>query len=480
MNPTPAQDDSRWREPEPQEAVSHTHAKIRIDGETVRYRATAGTYVLTEDGGRPRAQIFYVAYTRLDTGDAASRPVAFCFNGGPGSSSVWLHMGCLGPRKVSMTDGLDVPRPPFALEDNAWSILDVADLVFIDPVSTGYSRPAPDEEARTFHGVEPDVESVGEFIRLWTSREKRWASPKFLIGESYGTTRAALLGGHLQTRLGMYLNGIALVSVVLDFSTIRFNIGNDLPYLLYVPTYAATARYHGRHAAADLPALLAEAEEFALGDYATALLQGSALTAERKQATIQRLAALTGLDADYVDRCNMRIEIMRFAKELLRADRQTVGRFDSRIKGQDRDAAGEHYENDPSHAVVHGAFTGAFNQYVRGELHFSTDRPYAILADLYQNWDYSRHANRYLNAAETLRSAMVQNPHLKILAACGLYDMATPYFATEYTFNHLGLPPELQANVHITRYPAGHMMYVHQPSLEQFKADLALFIRNAA
>ena len=479
MNTASPPEEGRWQEPAPEESVSHTHAKIRIGDETIRYRASAGTYVLTEDNGQPRAQIFYVAYTRLDTDQAAARPVAFCFNGGPGSSSVWLHMGCLGPRKVNMEDGLDAPQPPFSLVDNAWSILDATDLVFIDPVSTGYSRPAPEKEARTFHGVEPDVESVGDFIRLWTSREKRWASPKFLIGESYGTTRAALLGGHLQEKLGMYLNGIALVSVVLDFSTIRFNIGNDLPFLLYVPTFAATARYHDRIATA-LPTLLTEAEEFALGDYATALLQGSALSAERKRATIQRLAALTGLDEAYVERSNLRIEIMRFAKELLRTERKTVGRFDSRITGQDRDAAGEHYEIDPSHAVVHGAFTGVFNDYVRNELHFNMDRPYTIIAELYQNWDYSRHANRYLNVAETLRSAMVQNPHLKVLAACGLYDMATPYFATEYTFRHMGLPPELQDNVHITRYPAGHMMYVHRPSLEQFKADLAAFIQDAA
>ncbi len=470
---------SRWQEPDPTEAVSHTYAKIQIGNETVRYRATAGTYLLTEDNGRPRAQLFYVAYTRLGESDPASRPVAFCFNGGPGSSSVWLHMGCLGPRKVDMTDGLQAPHPPFHLVDNTWSLLDVSDLVFIDPVSTGYSRPAPEIAAQEFHGVEPDVESVGDFIRLWTSREKRWTSPKFLIGESYGTTRAALLGGHLQAKLGMYLNGIALISVVLDFSTIRFNIGNDLPYLLYIPTYAATAHYHGRQTT-ELTALLADAEEFALGDYATALLQGAALTTERQRTTVARLAALTGLAEDYVDRSNMRIEIMRFAKELLRSARQTVGRFDSRITGLDRDAAGEQYENDPSHAVVHGIFTGVFNEYVRNELHFQTDRSYTILAGLYQNWDFSRHANQYLNVAETLRSAMVQNPHLKILAACGLYDMATPYFATAYTFNHIGLPPALQDNIRITRYPAGHMMYVHQPSLVQLKKDLAAFVQEAA
>ncbi len=471
--------EGRWQAPDPEESVSHTFAKIQVGDEIVRYRASAGLYLLTEDNGQPRAQIFYVAYTSLDVESTDSRPVAFCFNGGPGSSSVWLHMGCLGPRKVDMEDGLEPPKPPFRLVDNAWSLLDVADLVFIDPVSTGYSRPAPEEEAQAFHGVEPDVESVGDFIRLWTSREKRWASPKFLIGESYGTTRAALLGGHLQQKLGMYLNGIALISVVLDFSTIRFNLGNDLPYLLYIPTYAATAHYHGL-TAANLSDLLKNAEDFALGDYASALLKGTSLSEEQEHSIVSRLADLTGLGEEYVRLSNMRIEIMRFAKELLRSERKVVGRFDSRITGRDRDAVGEHFENDPSHAVVHGTFTGVFNEYVRSELLFSTDRPYHIIAELYQSWDYSQHANRYLNVAETLRSAMGQNPHLKVLAACGLYDMATPYFATEYTFNHMGLPPELQDNIRITRYQAGHMMYVHRPSLVQLKADLAAFVQEAS
>lgn len=466
----------------PEESVAHTYGRIVIQGVPVRYQASAGTYVLTAENGEPRAQIFHIAYKRLDAGDTAARPVAFIFNGGPGSSSIWLHMGCLGPRRVQMEDCLEPPRPPFALVDNAWSLLDVADLVFIDPVSTGFSRPAPGQEAKAFHGVEQDIEAVGDFIRLWTTREKRWSSPKFLIGESYGTTRASGLAGHLQQKLGLYLNGIALISVILNFGTVRFDIGNDLPHILYLPSYAATAHYHaaGPDGDADeLEALLDEAEQFALGEYASALLQGAALVTARKAAVTARVAELTGLRRTYVEQANMRIEIMRFAKELLRRRHRVVGRFDSRVQGMDRDAAGENFENDPSATAVQGAFTGTFNTYVRNELDYRTDRPYAVVTDLYRNWDYSQHANRYLNVAETLRAAMVQNPHLKVLAACGIYDLATPYLATEYTLNHLGLPAELTSNVRITRYPAGHMMYLHEPSLGQLKSDLASFIQDA-
>ena len=483
MNEPKQDNESAWSEPLPQETVSHTFGQVDIDGVSVRYRAAAGTYVLTEPAGKPVAQIFYTAYTRMDVEDVARRPIAFTFNGGPGSSSVWLHMGGLGPRKVSLQDCLESPAPPFAWTDNAWSLLDATDLVFIDPVSTGFSRPAPQQESSQFHGVEQDVESVGDFIRLWTTREKRWASPKFLIGESYGTTRAANLAGHLQQKLGLYLNGIALISVVLDFSTIRFDIGNDLPYVLYLPSYAATARYHATDAAepdaAELQRILREAEEFALGEYASALLQGSALAPQRRADLTARVAEWTGLRPEYVEQTRLRVEIMRFAKELLRARGQVLGRFDSRVLGSDRDAAGEQFENDPSYAAVQGAFTSAFNDYVRRELKFKTDAPYEIIAELYRQWDYSKHANRYLNVAETLRSAMVQNPHLKVLAACGVYDLATPYLATKYTFNHLGLPPELEANVRLTLYPAGHMMYLHEPSLAQLKVDLKHFIEEA-
>lgn len=472
-----------WTEPTPEETVSDTYGRVSIEGRSIPYRATAGTYLLKEDNGRPKARIFHVAYRRLEVGDASRRPIAFVFNGGPGSSSVWLHLGTIGPRRVRMEDGLEALKPPFALEDNAYSLLDQADLVFIDPVSTGYSRPAPEVEAKEFHGVERDVESVGEFIRLWVTREKRWGSPKFLIGESYGTTRAASLAGHLQGALGMYLNGIALISVVLDFSTIRFDTGNDLPHILYLPTYAATAHYHGASgssAAQSLDELLQEAEDFARGDYAGALFQGSSLDAEQRRAAVRKMAELTGLAPEYVDGADLRVDIMRFAKELLRSRRLTVGRFDSRATGRDRDAVGEHFEYDPSSSTIQGAFTAMLNAYLRGELRFRTDAPYNIITSLYQTWDYSKHANRYLNVAETLRAAMVQNPHLKVLAACGLYDMATPYFATEYTLNHLGLPADLQDNVRVTRYPAGHMMYTHYPSLVQLKADLARLVEEAS
>lgn len=256
-----------------------------------------------------------------------------------------------------------------------------------------------------------------------------------------------------------------------------------MPYVLYLPSYAATARYHAADAAepdaAELQRILREAEDFALGEYASALLQGSALASQRRADLTARVAEWTGLRPEYVEQTRLRVEIMRFAKELLRARGQVLGRFDSRVLGSDRDSAGEQFENDPSYAAVQGAFTSAFNDYVRRELKFKTDAPYEIIAELYRQWDYSKHANRYLNVAETLRSAMVQNPHLKVLAACGIYDLATPYLATKYTFNHLGLPPELEANVRLTLYPAGHMMYLHEPSLAQLKADLKHFIEEA-
>jgi carboxypeptidase C (cathepsin A) len=389
----------------------------------------------------------------------------------------------LGPRRVLLTDIGDLPPPPYRLVDNDDSLLDVTDLVFIDPVSTGFSRPVPGEKAQEFHGLKKDIESVGEFIRVYTTRYRRWTSPKFLIGESYGTTRAAGLSGHLQERLGMYLNGIMLVSSILDFQTARFDAGNDLPYVLFLPTYTATAWYHRRLAPelqGDLRATLKEVEAFAANEYALALMKGAALTGEERAVIAQKLARFTGLTADYVERSNLRIEIFRFTKELLRHERRTVGRLDSRFKGVDRDAAGEAFDYDPSLTNIVGPYTAAFNDYVRGELNFESDLLYEVLRPgLWQTWSYAEHQNRYVNVAETLRKAMTLNPHLKVLVANGYYDFATPYFATEYTFQHLGLEPEFQKNLSLTYYEAGHMMYIHLPSLRQMKADLAGFIQSA-
>jgi len=481
--------------PTPQDNLVTTHHTVTIDGQTIAYTVTTGAIVLKEeaekkgedegasDGEKPKASIFFVAYTKDDVEDPASRPLTFSFNGGPGSSSVWLHMGVLGPRRVLLDDDGFALKPPYRLVDNEASLLDVTDLVFIDPVSTGYSRPAPGEKAKDFHGFTKDVESVGDFIRLYTSRYRRWLSPKFLIGESYGTTRASGLSGYLQQRHGLWLNGIMLVSSILDFQTARFNPGNDLPYILFLPTYAATAWYHGclpaELQALPLAELLAQVERFALGDYALALLQGAALPAGQRAAIASQLARFTGLTEDYVERTDLRIEIFRFVKELLRSQRRTVGRLDSRYTGIDRDAAGEQFEFDPSYAAIQGAYTACFNDYVRGDLQFESDLPYEILKGLYQSWSYKEFENQYVSVAETLRQAISMNPHLRVHVANGYYDLATPYFATAYTFNHLGLDPSLRDNVAMSFYEAGHMMYVHLPSLHQLKAELAAFVQSA-
>lgn len=465
------------------ERVSKSKHTVVIDGQEIAYTATAGTMILKDEEGKPKASLFYVAYMRDGVEDVAQRPITFSFNGGPGSSSVWLHMGVVGPRRVLMMPEGDTLSPPYKLVNNEYSLLDVTDLVFIDPVSTGYSRAYPLEEAKQFHGVEQDIKSVGEFIRLYTTRAKRWASPKFLIGESYGTTRAAGLSGHLQNEIGMYLNGIMLVSSVLNFQSIRFVLGNDLPYILFLPTYAAAAWFHKRLSAdlqqKDLHAVLAEVKAFAEQKYMLALMQGARLPEEERRQIVTRLARYSGLSKAYIEQTNLRINIHRFVKELLRNERRTIGRFDARFKGIDRDAAGEHHEYDPSYAIVQGAYTALLNDYVRSELRFKSDLPYEILTGNVQPWDYSKFQNQYVNVAETLRGAMTQNPYLKIFVGNGYYDLATPFFATEYTFDHLELDPSLQANITMAYYEAGHMMYLHQPSLAKLKADLTRFLIGA-
>lgn len=466
-------------QPAPQDTLVTTQHSVTINGQAVAYTVTAGTLVLKEEDNTPKAAVFFTAYTRDDMTDPAQRPLTFAFNGGPGSSSVWLHLGLLGPRRVLMDDeGYALP-PPYRLVDNEHSLLDVTDLVFIDPVSTGYSRAVKGDEAKEFHNIERDVEWVGEFIRLYTTRFRRWASPKFLAGESYGTTRAAALSGFLQQRHGLYLNGLALISTVLNFQTIDFHPGNDLPYLLFLPTYAATAWYHRRLAPElqlDLHQTLREVEAFARGEYAPALLQGAALSAGERRRVARKLARYTGLMPEYVEQSDLRIEIFRFTKELLRAQQRTVGRLDSRFVGIDRDAAGERPEFDPSYAAIQGPYTALLNDYVRRELGFESDLPYEILTGRVQPWDYGAYQNRYVNVAETLRAAICQNPALRVFVANGYYDLATPYFATEYTFNHLGLEPNLRGNINLGYYEAGHMMYIRRVALVQLKADLAAFI----
>lgn len=477
--------------PPPADAIVQTHHTATIGGRSLTYTATTGQIILKsedeKEGEKPKAAIFFVAYTvdrpeEVSEADhAASRPITFSFNGGPGSSSVWLHLGVLGPRRVILEeDGHPLP-PPYRLVDNDFSLLDRTDLVFIDPVTTGFSRAVPGEKDKQFHGFKPDIESVGDFIRLYTSRYHRWGSPRFLIGESYGTTRAAGLAGYLQERHGYYLNGIMLVSVVLNFLTISFDTGNDLPYILFLPTYTATAFYHNMlepDLQADLGRTLAEVETFALGEYTTALMMGDQLADDRRAEITARLARYTGLSTHYIESTNLRINIHRFVKELLRDQRRTVGRLDSRYKGIDRDSAGETHEYDPSYAIIQGPYTGTLNDYVRRELKFESDLPYEILSGRVYPWVFDENQNSYVNVGETLRKAMSVNPHLRVFVANGYYDLATPYLATRYTFSHLELDESLRNNITMAHYEAGHMMYIHAPSLAQLKADLDSFLTN--
>ncbi len=478
----------------PADNIVTTKHSVTIDGKEIAYTATAGTIALREEretegddagrseGHQPKATIFFVAYTRDDVQDLSTRPITFAFNGGPGSSSVWLHLGLFGPQRVLLDEVGNAPPPPYRLVPNEHALLGVTDLVFIDPVSTGYSRVVEGEKASTFHGFRKDIESVGDFIRLYTGRNERWLSPKFLAGESYGTTRAAGLSGYLQERHGMFLNGLLLISSILEFQTADFTPGNDLPYVLFLPTYTATAWYHKRldeSLQADLQATLREAEGWAFGPYMRALLLGAALPTNERAEIVGQLARYTGLSPHYVESTDLRIHIDRFVKELLRDQRRTVGRLDSRFQGIDRDAAGENHEYDPSLANITGPYTATLNHYVRSTLGFQSDLPYEILTGRVQPWSYREHENQYVSVAETLRHAMSINPFLRVFVANGYYDLATPYWATEYTFNHLQLDPSQRPNVAMGFYEAGHMMYIHQPSLAQLKRDLAQFIANA-
>jgi len=482
---TPNKKDNDQPEPKPTEETSSvTNHAIEINGKEIKYTVTTGTIVLKEEdvdeGEKQKASIFYIAYTK-DEGDAL-RPVTFSFNGGPGSSSVWLHLGLLGPKRVLMDDEGYPPGPPFQLVENEYTLLDQTDLVFIDPVSTGYSRTVPKEKPEQFHNIKKDIESVGDFIRIWTTRNKRWISPKFLIGESYGTTRAAGLAGYLHHRHGMYLNGIMFVSSILNFMTAQFDEGNDLPYILFLPSYTASAWYHQKlpkDLQEDLQTAVQEAREFALGDYSTALMKGNNLAEDERLRIISQLARLTSLSTTYIEGTNLRINIHRFCKELLRDQGYTIGRFDSRYKGFDKDNVGEIHEIDPSYAVILGSYTSTMYDYLRRDLAYETDLPYEILKSLYKSWKFEEYQNSYVNTAKDLRHGFQLHPNLKVLVCNGYYDLATPFLATEYTFNHIPLPKAQQNNIEMTYYPAGHMMYLHQPSLRMLSEDLHAFLKKA-
>jgi carboxypeptidase C (cathepsin A) len=464
----------RFPAPPAVERLSKTQHTITIKGQSIPYTATAGTLVLKHEDEKPLASIFFVAYTRDDVPDKSKRPVTFTFNGGPGSSSVWLHLGALGPKRVVMPPDGEQPVPPYRLAENEDTPLVFTDLVFIDPVTTGFSRHAPGENPAQFHSVEGDLDSVADFIRLYTTRFERWGSPKFLAGESYGTTRAAGLSQVLLQR-GIYLNGITLISSILNFQTTRFEVGNDLPYILFLPTYTAAAWYHKKLAAdlGDLQKAINESRRFAANEYNLALMKGDKITAQERTNVARQLARLTGLSQRFVEEANLRISISRFTKELLRDQRRTVGRYDSRLEGIDLDAAGERTEYDPSYSAVQGAFTAMFNEYVRAELKYDSDLPYEILTGKVQPWSYGRYQNQYLNVAEGMRQAMTQNPNLRVLIVNGYYDLATPFFATEYTVNHLGLDAALASHVALAYCDAGHMLYTKKACLDKLHTAMS-------
>jgi carboxypeptidase C (cathepsin A) len=457
--------------------------KIEIDGKAIAYTARTGTLTLKNGKGKDRATIFYMAYIRNDVDDKTTRPVTFCFNGGPGSSSVWLHLGAFGPRKVKMNDDGTALSPPAVLEDNPLSILDSTDLIFIDPVSTGYSRPAEGTEARSFHGYDEDLESVADFIRLYVTQFERWGSPKFLAGESYGTIRAAGLSNRLQSKYGMYLNGIVLVSTVLDFQTLSAAPGNDLPHISYLPTYAATAWFH-QQLDKDLQKmsvseLAMKVRNFAETDYAAALMAGDRLSSKDHSRIVKELARYTSLPESVIEANNLRVGMSRYAKELLRDQRRTVGRFDGRYRGVDHDWGNDRFSYDASFTAIHGPISTSLNDYLRRELKYKSELPYEILTGHVQPWNYGRFKNRYLNVSGELRTAMATNPHLKVFVASGYYDLATPFAGADYTMAHLGLPKELQSNVTTEYYEGGHMMYLRKQCLQKMRRDLVRFIDDA-
>lgn len=411
------------------------------------------------------------------------RPVTFAFNGGPGSSSVWLHLGMLGPKRVVFPEDASPLAPPYHYEDNPLSLLDVTDLVFIDPVSTGFSRPAGEEPKSQFHGYQEDVSSVAQFIHDWTSQYGRWESPKFLLGESYGGIRAAGLAGYLQSRYNFELNGVVVISGAINFQTLRFGDGNDLPYICFLPTYAATAWYH--HALDDslleLPveAVVARAEKLAVGLYADVLLEGASAREAKVNRVVDEMSLVTGLSPDFLRRSRLRVSMSSFGKELLRTRGKTIGRFDSRYLGIDHDQAGSRTEYDPSGAAIFGPFTAAMNQYLREELKYEQPRVYEILTGNVQPWNYDSFTGRYVDATESLREAMTANSHLKVYVACGYYDLATPHFAMEYTLNHLDLDGSLRGNVTTDYYEGGHMMYIHEPSMVRLRESLVRWYDSA-
>jgi carboxypeptidase C (cathepsin A) len=452
-------------------------SSVTIDGKKVPYKVTTGKLQLKADDGKVRASIFHVSYVRSDVKDVSTRPVLFAFNGGPGSSAVWLHIGVLGPKIIKLPgDGTQPPMPPVRVTDNPLSILDVCDLVFIDPVSTGYSRAEKDTKPGDFHGLDEDIESVGDFIRRWISEHERWSSPKFILGESYGGIRAAGLSSHLQTRYGMSLNGVVLLSSLLDFSTLQSAQGNDLAYEVFLPSLTGTAHFHQKiHG--DRDALVKESTEFAFGEYAAALLKGNDLEPAARTALADKLAKLTGIDPATWLAHNLRLDSTFFRSELLRKEGKVIGRFDGRVAWDATDKAADSPGYDPSYSLAYGAFSTAMLDYLGRELGYKEDRPYEILTSKVQPWQWNT-SNEVVNLSDRLAMAMRDNPHLRVLVMGGHTDLATPPAGVAYSVRHmLNLPENVRQNIATTLFDGGHMFYLNPPDLLKCRTDLVKFIQ---
>lgn len=452
-------------------------ASVTIDGQKIDYRVTAATLNLKSSKDEDRASIFHVTYERIGLEDRHKRPVVFAFNGGPGSSAVWLHMGALGPRIVPTTpSGTETLPPPLTVKENPHSILDIADIVFIDPVSTGFSRAAGKTKASEFHGVRGDIRSVGDFIRRWVTENERWASPKYLLGESYGGIRAAGLSDYLQSEFGMSLNGVVLLSSLMDFRTLRSSNADDLSYAVFLPGLTATAHHHGK-ITGNRDELVKEARAYAFGSYYQALLQGTSIPAEEKEEVAGQLAKFTGLPASLFLENHLRISPTRFRKELLREEGKVLGRFDARIAWAATDTSSQYPSYDPSYSVAYGAFATAINDYLSRDLGWEGHHPYKILTGDVQPWNWGAN-NSVLNMSRDLSNALRDNPNLEVLIMCGYTDLATPPANMQYSVDHLfSVPDERRKTIEFAWYEAGHMFYLNQPDLEKMREDLVDFIK---
>lgn len=462
---------------EKEEKISQTPHTLRLDGRDIKYTATTGTLPIRLDNGQVAARMFFVAYTK-DGEDVKTRPVSFLYNGGPGAATIWLHMGSFAPKRVEMGAEGFQPAPPYRLVDNEHSLIDVTDLVFVDAIDTGFSRVVAGVDNRQFHGVRGDLRAFGEFINNYLKAYSRFPSPKYLIGESYGTIRSAGLAQELQNRHGIELNGITLVSSLLSYQTISPSPQNDVAYAAHLETYTATAWYHKRlpaELAGDLKKAVDASREFAFGEYLNALAKGNRAGAAERKAVAAKLSRFTGLSQDFVERANLRIDPARFRKELLRDKRLVVGRLDGRFTSTERDAAGENDEFDLSNSALQGPYTALFQDYVKNELKWESDLHYPTSGNV-RPWNWDEFTNSYMDMTEALRSAMSHNRFLKILVNIGYYDMATVMGGTEYNFAHLGYDPTFVDRVSFTYYEAGHMIYIRPSEHKKLKDDIARFI----